>query len=203
MTQKEFIDVTELLVSFVILLWFSSGAWRAFLISNSRYRYVIMRDRLFLMAANGRIEFSNPAYRNLRDALNTKIESAPSSTIGTLLTFVLHTKVYQQFYESRRVYDDYDDIDKIKDESVRSDLREIENTIAAVWMDHMLLPSPALCTLVGIIASPLAIIPFLPLFAFKFGWISAWRRNIKQLENFLAGIAGTDSHHLKHIKAVH
>ena len=200
MTQEEFIDVIEFLAAFAIILWFSAGAWRVILIDGSRRRYFILRDRLFLMAVNGKIEFSNPAYKHLRDYLNTKIEAAPSSTIEILLTAAMHTNFLRPSYKPEPVYDE---IDNIEDENVKNTLREIKNTAQMVWLDHMLFPSPALCIVVGLIPGPFIIIFFLPLFAITFGGISAWRRNMKRIENFLFNIVGADAHHLGRIKPMH
>ena len=154
MTPETFVDVAEVLVAIVVLLWFFSRQWRVFLTDVSRHHYFTLRERLFLMAADGRIEFSNAAYRDLRHKLNVHIRFAHTDTVERFITIAMHGPLHGRSPESQRLRDS---IGVLEDAAVKSDLQKIFQTANDVRISHMVASSPVLCLLAVVIALPIAV----------------------------------------------
>ena len=82
MTPEEFHGVISLLVAIAVLLWFFTHPWQHFCVDVARHRHFMLRDRLFILAVDGRIEFSDPTYRLLREWLNDRIRLAHTNRLS-------------------------------------------------------------------------------------------------------------------------
>jgi hypothetical protein len=58
-----------------------------------------MRDRLFMYAAEGNIDFENPAYSILRQRMNTLIRYAHEFTLTKLLIALFMVKKYKDYWQ--------------------------------------------------------------------------------------------------------
>ena len=67
------------------VIWFFYGPWQRILVDLLRQRLFEIRDNVFDIAADGRISFDDPAYRFLRDFLNTIIRFADRVSVPRFL----------------------------------------------------------------------------------------------------------------------
>ena len=193
MTPETFVDVAEVLVAIVALFWFFSIQWRACLTDASRHHYFTLRERLFLMAADGRIEFSNAAYRDLRHKLNVHIRFARTDTMERFITIAMHGQRHRRPPELQRLYES---IDTLEDTTVKNDLQEILQTINNVRITHMLASSPVLYLLVVVFILPV-VMAFL--LVQKPNWISGWREITKRVT--LGSVATVDTNFPRQLHA--
>lgn len=89
MTVEGFMDVIQILIAAMVLIWFFSDPWPSFWVDMSRQRCFELRDRLFLLAADGRIGFDDPLYRRTREWLNACITHAHDMKLWNVTAFIL------------------------------------------------------------------------------------------------------------------
>lgn len=63
----------ELLAGIAILVWIIYGPWRRFIIDVARQNLFEIRDAVFMLAAEGKVAFDDPAYIAFRDRINCMI----------------------------------------------------------------------------------------------------------------------------------
>ncbi|MDE0534358.1 MAG: hypothetical protein OXI01_23340 [Albidovulum sp.] len=68
---------------------FFAGPWQSFCVASTRQRLFELRDRLFSLALDGRIEFDDPVYRATRDWLDGRNRRADGNIIGVLIAFLI------------------------------------------------------------------------------------------------------------------
>src|ERR1035438_863123 len=85
--------VLESTVLFILLIvvWF--GFWSSVRIDSFRQNMFALRDELFDYASSGKISFSDPAYRLLRQSMNGFIRHAHRLTFFQIVTNMLAWKV--------------------------------------------------------------------------------------------------------------
>lgn len=89
MTVEGFVDVIQILIAAVVLIWFFSDPWPSFWVDVSRQRCFELRDRLFLLAADEGIGFDDPLYRRTREWLNACITHAHDMKLWNVTAFIL------------------------------------------------------------------------------------------------------------------
>ena len=77
-------NTIELAVAIGFLVWFFYGPWNRFVIDLARQNLFELRDEVFLLAADGKIDFSSDAYCQLRDRLNKMIRYCHHLTLINL-----------------------------------------------------------------------------------------------------------------------
>ncbi|QOJ19984.1 MAG: hypothetical protein HRU77_04300 [Gammaproteobacteria bacterium] len=73
MTIPVLIELLELFLAIIILTVFFHGPWQSLIIDMTRQRLFEARDKLFLYAARGNIDFKSTAYNQIRDHINNSI----------------------------------------------------------------------------------------------------------------------------------
>jgi hypothetical protein len=139
-----FQSATALIAIFVLLLWL----WPAARLDRFRQDMFAVRDELFDYGRSGKIRFSDPAYRLLRQLMNGFIRYAHQLTffrvcMMSLMWMTLEDKPRLEWSENwnKAVKD-------IKDEEVRKDLTAFHDRVCALALQRLLTGSPVLLALV-------------------------------------------------------
>ena len=151
MTEQEFILVIEALLCIALLVWFFSMPWQSLWTAISRQQLFELRDRLFDIAADERIEFSNTAYQQLRDYLNGCIRFSHKITFASLMVGALFPGL-----QTHKKYNLPEAIEGVADERVRQEMRDIFLKSAVILVRHMVIRSPFLWILLAL--APLIVI---------------------------------------------
>jgi len=141
MTHGELIPILELLASLGFLVWFVRGPWQAILVDITRQRLFEIRDSIFLMAADGKLDFQSEPYLELRNRLNRSIRFCHNARVSRLIASAWVEDEVSEKSTSWSL------IEKVQDESVRRDL-EVKAAEAAMHLAAlMVLRSPILLIL--------------------------------------------------------
>lgn len=126
------IDTTiKLLVLWVLIYW----AYRPYRIDSLRQRLFALRDELFDLAADGHIEFSDPAYWRLRLAINGMIRFAHRISFARLVfTSVLFSPVLADASSYVRWRESVKRVDSAK---TQERLRQIHHQMSLILVRHM------------------------------------------------------------------
>jgi len=92
MNANEFVNQIEVIASIMIFIWFFYGPWQSFVVDTVRQNLFEMRDKLFLMAANGNVSFESGEYKFVREKLNMFIRYAHAATWTHLLSILICDK---------------------------------------------------------------------------------------------------------------
>ena len=151
MTPADFIYVVQALLCAAVLIWFFSGPWQTLWTAVSRQRLFELRDRLFDLAADGRIGFSDPAYLEAREYLNFSIRRTHTNTFGQFVLGAITLAEVGTLGETV-----LDTVERVQDEPIRRELRDILLRSVAAEVGHMVIRSPLLWMLlpavVGVVA---------------------------------------------------
>ncbi|MYD30305.1 MAG: hypothetical protein F4X01_01655 [Nitrospira sp. SB0661_bin_20] len=139
MPVQDFILVIETLFCMAVLVWFFSRPWQSLWTAVSRQHLFELRDQLFDIAVEKRIEFSDPVYRQLRSYLNGCIRFAHKITFGTFVVGIMSLGAH-----TRKNYHLPEDIERVADESVRREMQDIFHKSVLVLLGHMAIRSPFL-----------------------------------------------------------
>ncbi len=142
MTEQTFVLVIEALVCTAILIWFFSSPWQSLWTAVSRQQLFELRDRLFDIAADERIEFSDTAYRQLREYLNGCIRFAHKIKFGSFVAAALCPGLM-----THKKYNLPEAIERVTDEEVRQEMRDIFMKSVLILSSHMVIRSPFLLIL--------------------------------------------------------
>lgn len=81
-------------------LWFFlTYFWRGYRIDALRDELFFMRDKLFMYAAEGNLDFENPAYSILRERMNALIRYAHEFTLTKLLIALVMIKRDKEYWQ--------------------------------------------------------------------------------------------------------
>lgn len=137
MASLGFFYAVEILVVAAVLMWFFARPWQAFCTDISRHRYFELRDRLFVIAAQGRVEFDDPVYQALRDWLNQRIRHAHVNIFGDLVAVVIAHKG-----EVPKAQTVGDEIEEMENDSLRTEMQSIYMQAIQIQIAHMVVRSP-------------------------------------------------------------
>ena len=137
MTAQTAAQAIEVLLCGGVLIWFFSRPWQSLCISALRQQLFELRDRLFLLAADGRIEFTDPAYVCLRRYFDTYLRFAHHDRLSELVA----ASVAQSTTDTPRPQV-IALIEGVVDVDTRQELRSILYQSIAVRVVYMLLRSP-------------------------------------------------------------
>jgi len=79
------INIIELTAVIAFLVWFFYGPWSRFIIDLTRQNLFELRDEVFLLAADGKLDFSSETYCLLRERLNKMIRFCHHMTLANLI----------------------------------------------------------------------------------------------------------------------
>lgn len=137
MIEKDIVLVFESLLCAALIVWFFSRPWQRLWTNISRQHLFELRDQLFDMAAEQRIDFSDTAYCQLREHLNGFIRFAHKITLGSLIVGIVCLES-----RTREKYNIEKTIENITDENVRHDMRVIFRKSVFILLRHMAIRSP-------------------------------------------------------------
>jgi len=78
MTDVHYMNAISILATAAFLVWFFYGPWKNLVIDIGRQNLFEVRDGLFMLAADGKISFDNPAYVAIRNRINGMIRFCES-----------------------------------------------------------------------------------------------------------------------------
>jgi hypothetical protein len=137
--------VSVALIGAIAAIWY--GPWQHLCTDVARQRVFEIRDRLFDMAAEGRLDFSSREYRELRDSLNQSIRFAH------LLTwpYFLHMAFALELMRSPPQSQIRSAIDNLPDPATRIEVRQMIDAANRAMMIMMLAKSIVLIAPAGIV----------------------------------------------------
>ena len=145
MTTQTFVIAMEALVCAAFLVWFFVRPWQDLWVAVSRQHIFELRDRLFDIAADGRIEFSDPLYMRVREYLNGCIRFAHKITFGSFLAGVISLDT-----ATPRRHSLWNDIDRLAEGALKGELQDIMRKSLLVLLGHMVIRSPLLWLLLSL-----------------------------------------------------
>ncbi len=148
MTTQTAAHAIEVLLCGGVLIWFFSRPWQSLCISAVRQELFELRDRLFLLGADGRIEFTDPAYVHLRRHFDTCLRFAHQDVFSELVA----RTAAQNTTDTRRPQV-ISLIESVVDIDTRQELRSILYQSIAVRVMYMALRSPVVLLPVLVIAA--------------------------------------------------
>lgn len=127
--------------------------YRQYRIDEFRQRVFALRDELFDYAADGAIEFENPAYVKLRRSMNGAIRFAESLTLWQILIYYVFTLFSaKETGEHPKVDEVREEIQKIGSQTVRDALSRYLDALNREILRCIVKKSVLLLILVAIIA---------------------------------------------------
>lgn len=117
-------------------------AWRYLLlptlVDEFRQKVFALRRELFLLMADHRLPYSEPAYTRLRATMNAQLRYAERLTMGRLLVSALVSRSAAKEYRARQLQD----IDAITNHEVRLAIEDIRQRLSIAIAIHLVLASP-------------------------------------------------------------
>lgn len=129
------ISYLELLLLLSMLLWMSLRLWPKTVVASSRQHLFELRDRLFNLALEGRIAFSDPLYRDLRERLNLALRFTHKLTF---VTFLVAIKSCPESPSDTLA----GNIEQLDNVGLRKELQTIYNRTGFVLLEHIFKRSP-------------------------------------------------------------
>lgn len=139
MTYAALFHTFEVLVVLALLILFFAYPWKAFCGDVLRQRLLELRNRLFMLAAEGRIGFDDPVYVSFRANLNNRIRYADGIVFGDLVAFLI---AFRGKVPEMRTLDD--EIAALEDEELRSELHAMHVASLQLQLGHIVIRSPVL-----------------------------------------------------------
>lgn len=147
MTTQTVAHAIEVLLCGAVLLWFFSRPWQDLCISALRQQLFEMRDRLFLLGADGKIEFTDPAYVRLRVYFDMCLRFAHQDRFSELLAGLIALNVTDA--ERPELINSIEGVVNVE---TRQELRSILFQSIGMRVVYMLLRSPVVVLPVVVIA---------------------------------------------------
>lgn len=155
MTIDIFLYRIEFLISLAALIWFFYGPWQRLMVDTARQSLFEIRDTLFLMGADGQLDFSSKEYREVREQFNRSIRFAHVTTFRRLLAAM--------FFLSKRPADTVrmaEILHRIADKSVRQSIERKWRRSSKILALTVLLRSPSMMLLFAL-TFPIIVICFM------------------------------------------
>lgn len=84
-SASQVMNFLELLLSITLLCWLFWGPWQQLVVDATRQYLFQLRDRIFVLAAEGKIGFDDAAYLEFRKRVNRSIAICHNHSLFTLL----------------------------------------------------------------------------------------------------------------------
>lgn len=154
MIVEKFVNQIEFVIAVAFLLWFFYGPWQQLVVDTARQKLFEIRDSVFLLAADGELEFNSSLYGQLREQMNGILRFCHRMTWYEFLTFM----VVERRFRGKRIDSDQEDllevIQRIPDKDTRSALVLKYLRLIATLVLSVYLRSPLLI-LISVVLSPL------------------------------------------------
>lgn len=76
MSLETYFSTLQVLAALAIAVWWFYGPWQRLIVDTVRQRLFVIRDELFIQAADGKLGFDHAGYRATREWLNSAIQFA-------------------------------------------------------------------------------------------------------------------------------
>lgn len=80
MTPQTLVNTLEFLLAFALIVWLFYGPWQRYVVDVVRQNLFEIRDEMFLLAADGRLEFNSSLYLEVRRQYNAMIRYAHTTS---------------------------------------------------------------------------------------------------------------------------
>ena len=151
MNQAVLFQTFEVLVVLTLTVWCFAGTCQVFSVDSARQRLFELRDRLFNLALDERIEFDDLVYRTTRNWLNDRIRHADNDVFGDLIAFLI---AHRGSVPRIRALDD--EFVQIENHELHAERSTIHVRAIQIQLIHVLIRSPIL--LIFTILAPVFII---------------------------------------------
>lgn len=112
------------------------SGWRAYGRDSFRQRAFAIRDRLFNYAADGHIDFHDPAYWRLRHVMNSTIRFSHKLTFGeAVLPLFIHILLGHK--SNTEWWDRWEEAVSNQPSDVQQSLRKFSKEFASLFAGHM------------------------------------------------------------------
>ena len=134
----------------VSLLWIVWFRWREYRIDALRQRFFSLRDDLFDLASSGEVSFDSVTYTYLRRKINGMIRFAHRISFARLVTSLIVFNIAGKLKFSEDRHEEWSASVQSLNTSTKRKIAEINQRVSILVVQHMVLGSPILCTLLGI-----------------------------------------------------
>lgn len=117
MTPENVLSAVQILVSVAGLIWFFYGPWQRLMIDAVRQKLFETRDSVFLLAADGKLDFESEEYHQIRMHYNLLIRYSHEFRWTHILAVAL-----SGFKPPKKELPISNAVDRIKDEKLRQSL---------------------------------------------------------------------------------
>jgi hypothetical protein len=148
-------EFLEILLAIGLFIWFFYGPWQSFLIDTTRQKLFEIRDSLFVLAAEGNLEFDSDVYLILRKRINILIRLCHKVSFWRFIIF----NVLDEIDESKEKTESLFDItSKIENEALRNEIQKKIYSITSVVVVSIAFRSLFLLAIVFLIMFPIFIL---------------------------------------------
>ena len=132
------------------LIWYRF--WIPYRVDYFRQRLFKLRDELFECANSGAIEFSHPAYTDLRLLINALIRYGHRITILRIVMSMVSLARSGNSHMANGYAESSERIERIENEETRNRIYTFRNEISKIMAAHMVLISPMTLAAICVIA---------------------------------------------------
>jgi hypothetical protein len=150
MDIRELANIIQVAVSLSVLLTLTLKLWPCLRLDEFRQSLFTVRDELFDFAASGRIPFSHPAYKLLRQSMNGFIRYGHQLTFFRLVCTLLVWKFQHQKPVFTWAAQWEAAVKTIPDDEVKAALRTFHARTLSIVSKRLITGSPALMAALGI-----------------------------------------------------
>lgn len=142
-----------------VIQWAGAGAlamfvlcrlWPSYRVDSFRHSMFAIRDELFSYAASGKIEFSHPAYRLLRQLMNSYLRYGHQLTMFQVLMKSMSWRIHgaEPKFEWMSMWEEA--LGSISDKQVRRDLVALQARAVRLVFETLIKGSPVFLLVVAI-----------------------------------------------------
>lgn len=179
MTDQITQETIQGIVAFIVLFVVIYGPWQRLIVEYARQRLFGIRDSIFDLAADGKMSFDDPAYREIRHRMNMMIRFCHRATWPRMALLSVASRTHRA--------DIVPMYQLVSDNDLRKLIKQKEIEAIAVILSAAFVRSPVLMVLSPLILLLLVLDAFSGNGRNKFGKRAHWLgRNIEQ-ESMLYG----------------
>ena len=140
---ESFVHFIQIMCCVLFLIWFFSKLWTSLWVDVTRQSCFEIRDKLFMLAADGYLRFDDPIYRRMRNWLNACIRHAHELNLWAFI--VVYRSAATKFGTHRSLIDD---VRAMEDSYLKSQLIDFQIQTARALMILLIMRSPLILILI-------------------------------------------------------
>ena len=166
MSVFESLNLIQGAIAIGLLMWFFLRPWQEQVIDVARHELFVLRDRIFDMATDGKLDRESAVYLKARDTLNRRTRYLHESTLKSYLAveFVHARDTEPTVWELGKL------IDAVEDDGIRDELSDIFDKVAAITLIQMAKRS----LVVLILGPPIMILS---------DWYNFWNKRVPRVKS--------------------